>query len=107
MARTKIITQKLRTEVELLNRHFRILDAMVKIDKPIGILRLSELLNMSPHKIRYSLRVLEHHGLIRPTAHGAVVEENIVDFMEEMISVLGEIQEDMAEVYKKVQKLRD
>src|SRR5216117_4552215 len=32
-------------------------------NQPIGIIRLSELLNFPQHKVRYSLRILEQEGL--------------------------------------------
>src|SRR5207237_1039593 len=40
-------------------------------NQPIGIIRLSELLNFPQHKVRYSLRLLEQAGLITSSPEGA------------------------------------
>src|SRR3989442_12249727 len=44
-------------------------------NQPIGIIRLSELLNFPQHKVRYSLRILEQEGLIKPSPEGAVTTD--------------------------------
>ena len=49
---------KLIDELELLERHIMMLKA-TKENQPIGIIRLSEILNIPKHKVRYSLRLLE------------------------------------------------
>jgi predicted transcriptional regulator len=40
--------------------------------QPIGIMKLSELLALPSHRIRYSLHVLEQMGYIRASPDGAV-----------------------------------
>jgi len=61
-------------EVLLLKRHLEMLDA-IQMHQPAGIIRLSELLGMPRHKVRYSLRMLEKEGYIVATADGAVVSD--------------------------------
>ena len=51
---------------------------------PIGILKLSDATGMEVQKIRYSLRILEQNGLIRPSQQGAVLGDNYTGFMETM-----------------------
>ncbi len=63
----------------------------VKEHQPIGIIRLSEKLDYPQHKVRYTLRVLEQEGLIRPTPEGARVTEDIEPFLSKMRVVLDEI----------------
>jgi predicted transcriptional regulator len=63
--------KKMRDEIELLSRHIGVARAVVAF-QPIGIMKLSELLSLPPHRIRYSLHVLEQMGYIRASPEGAV-----------------------------------
>ncbi len=56
-------------------------------------MRLSKLLGVPQHKIRYALRVLEHDGLIRPSRQGAVATKKAKRFHEELRDVLNELKE--------------
>ena len=64
-----ILTNKIESEIELLERHVKMLNAIME-HEPIGIIRLSELLDIPQHKVRYSLRILEQEGLINPSPEG-------------------------------------
>ena len=66
MTRRSALTSKIESEVKLLQRHVAMLKAIME-NQPIGIIRLSELLNFPQHKVRYSLRILEQEGLIKPS----------------------------------------
>src|SRR5213596_899769 len=57
-------------------------------NQPIGIIRLSELLNFPQHKVRYSLRILEQEGLIKPSPEGAVTTDKLEEFLDYLKSVL-------------------
>ena len=61
---------RIESEVEMLDRHLRILRT-VAAEEPIGIVRLSNELSIPDHKVRYSLEVLEEEELIEPTQRGA------------------------------------
>ena len=54
--------QKMKDEIELLSRHVIVIRAVME-HQPIGIMKLSELLDLPFHRIRYSLRVLEQARL--------------------------------------------
>jgi len=62
---------KLEQDIQRIARHIAIL-RLVITHQSIGIIKLSELSRFRQHQVRYSLRVLEHHGLIRPSPRGAV-----------------------------------
>jgi predicted transcriptional regulator len=81
------LTIKLEDEVSLMQRHVGMLKAIME-NQPIGIIRLSELLNHPQHKVRYSLRILEQEGLIEPSPDGAVTTEKLDDFMGHLKKVL-------------------
>jgi len=81
MAKKSALTSKIESEVKLLERHVAMLRAIME-NQPIGIIRLSELLSYPQHKVRYSLRILEQEGLIRPSPDGAVTTEKLQGFLD-------------------------
>ncbi len=76
-------------EMELIKRHILMLKA-TKQNQPVGIIRLSEILDIPKHKVRYSLRLLERDGLITATQEGAVVTEKDDVFLQELSNRLDE-----------------
>jgi len=74
------IMEKMTSELELIERHVMML-RVTKENQPIGIIRLSEILDIPKHKVRYSLRLLENEGLISPSTEGARVTSKYDDFM--------------------------
>ena len=89
---------KMRSELDLLRRHVRLLRA-VEEHQPIGIIRLAELLGYPQHKVRYTLRVLEQAGLIEPSQEGAVVTDRVPRFRDR----LRELLEDMVRTVEELQ----
>ena len=67
----RIMLKKMKDEIELLSRHIEVAKAVAD-HEPIGIMKLSELLDLPSHRIRYSLHVLEQFGYIRASPEGAV-----------------------------------
>jgi len=63
---------KIQEDVKLASRHIEVLRTVAQ-QQPIGIIKLSELLSVPQHRIRYSLRVLEGSGYIRASSAGAMV----------------------------------
>jgi len=97
MADTDHILSKLTSELELLERHILMLK-ITKENQPIGIIRLSELLGIPKHKVRYSLRLLEGAGLIEATNEGARVTDGYGDFMDSAVAYLDELDEKIRSV---------
>ena len=85
------LIRRLQTELEIMQRHVHMLQT-IKAHEPIGIIRLAELLRHPQHKIRYSLRILEQEGLIRPSPEGAVTTEKMREFLPQLESVLREME---------------
>ena len=90
--------EKLIDELEFMHRHIIMLKA-TKENQPIGIIRLSEILDMPKHKVRYSLRMLEQEGLIVPTNEGATVSDRYDSYMKEM-------SEDLEDIMAMVERLK-
>ncbi|MCP1714357.1 putative transcriptional regulator [Methanocalculus alkaliphilus] len=62
--------EKIGDEIDLIRRHLMVARAVVA-HEPIGIIKLSDVLGEPQHRVRYSLRVLEQMGYIRPSPLGA------------------------------------
>ncbi|MCQ2085036.1 MAG: hypothetical protein MJZ21_02670 [archaeon] len=86
-------------EMALIERHILMLKA-TKENQPVGIIKLSELLDIPKHKVRYSLRLLERDGLIVATQDGAIVTEKYEQFM-------NELSEKLDQIINRVNEIRD
>jgi predicted transcriptional regulator len=58
------------------------------------------MLNCPQHKVRYSLRILEHEGLIKPSLEGAVTTDSIHDFLARLSKILSEINKSVKDIEK-------
>jgi len=96
-----ILTNKLRRELHLLERHILMLKTIQR-HEPIGIIRLSTLLKIPQHKIRYSMRILEQDGLIKPSLQGAKVTEKMRSFLPHLKKLLKEMNKTIVMVRKSV-----
>lgn len=90
---------RIASELELLARNVDVLQRLTG-KSPIGIIRLSEALNLPIHKVRYSLHLLEREGVIQPSADGAVVTDQTVQYweslhisLERMTSLIQQLKE--------------
>lgn len=90
--RKSALTSKIETEVELLQRHVEMLRAIIE-NEPIGIIRLSDMLKYPQHKVRYSLRILEQEGLIKPSPEGAVTTKKLTEFLTHLKEILDNMSE--------------
>lgn len=92
--------KKLRSEIELVSRHLEVIRAVVE-HQPIGIMKLSDVLDLPYHRVRYSLRILEQEGYIRASPAGAVATalaagllSSLEGEIDELIGLLVTIQEE-------------
>jgi predicted transcriptional regulator len=76
-------------ELDLLERHIRMLKTL-RENEPMGIIRLSEQLKIPQHKIRYSLRMLEKEGLIKPTPEGAICTPEAEKFIFDLDEAIAD-----------------
>ncbi|MCK4928402.1 MAG: hypothetical protein KAR76_01585 [Methanosarcinales archaeon] len=87
-----MLTDRVETELELLERHIIILNTVIQ-KGPIGIMKLSEETGIPNHRVRYSLRVLEQERLIAPSTQGAVAPDEAIEFMREFESFIVRLRE--------------
>lgn len=91
MTGNNAITKRLENEVNLLERHVKMLKT-IKENEPIGIIRLAELMGHPQHKVRYSLRILEQEGLILPSPDGAITTDKFDEFMTDLDKLLDDMK---------------
>lgn len=99
-----MLFEQAQSELELIIRHIEILTEVAN-SGPVGILKLSELTGMQPHKVRYSLRILEQNNLIEPTRQGAILGDNVSKFIESSdleYEKLAELIQDIKKSEKKM-----
>lgn len=99
MTRRSALTSKIESEVKLLQRHVAMLQAVME-NQPIGIIKLSEKLKIPQHKVRYSLRILEQEGLIKPSTDGAVTTDRLPEFLDYLRGVLDSMSRTVQELRK-------
>ncbi len=95
------VDSKIEFELDLLKRHMTMLKAIID-NEPVGIIRLSEMLDCPQHKVRYSLRILEQEGLIKPSLEGAITTDRINDFLSRLSKTLEGISKSVKEIEKAV-----
>jgi predicted transcriptional regulator len=95
------ITNVAEKELDLLIRHIDVLKT-VRDHGPIGIIRLSQLTGQPQHVIRYSLRTLEHDGIIKPSAQGAIVTDKVHESLGTLESTLDDMITIMSDIKKKL-----
>jgi predicted transcriptional regulator len=95
------ITNVAEKELDLLIRHIDVLKT-VRDHGPIGIIRLSQITGQPQHVIRYSLRTLEHDGIIKPSAQGAVITDKIHETLGTIESTLDDMITTMSDLKKKL-----
>jgi len=93
-------------QLELLNRHFQVLELLVNSRKSLGILKLSKLVGCPAHQIRYSLRELETVGLVVPTTQGAKIGGNLAEFTDTAESDLKRINKQFEELGARINELK-
>ena len=93
------MTSKIEAEIKLLQRHVAMLKAIME-NQPIGIIRLAELLTFPQHKVRYSLRILEQEGLIKPSPEGAVTTDKLEEFLDYLKGVLDSMSTTVQDLRK-------
>jgi len=92
-----MLTTKLQNELELLKRHIIVLKKVID-SGPIGIMRLSIDTKIPDHLIRYSLRVLEQHGLVTPSNQGAIATKYGLEIFSDFMKELKNIQDMISEI---------
>ncbi|MCW7076177.1 MAG: hypothetical protein ACXQS6_05800 [Candidatus Syntropharchaeales archaeon] len=92
-----MLNDRVKAEIEMFKRHIIVLRAVAE-EGAIGILKLSEVTALPTHKVRYSLRILEREGLIKPSPQGAVATRAGIDALEGIKDEIRSIEDGIAEL---------
>ncbi len=98
-----VIATRLEMEIELMQRHVEMLKTIIE-HQPIGIIKLSEILNYPQHKVRYSLRLLEQDGLIEPTPEGAVTTDKVYPFLKKIRDALRKMEKTLQSLEEMIEE---
>ncbi len=96
----------LEDAVRTLRRHVLVLKVVAE-NQPIGISRISEMTGLKWHQVRYSLRVLEKEGIIRPSREGAVLTEDAPELIRRLSKRLSEVVEEARELKEELESIRE
>jgi predicted transcriptional regulator len=99
-----MVLKKLKQEAEIALRHLEVMQIVME-HQPIGIFKLSELMNVPKHKVRYSLRVLEQSGIIEPTQYGAIIRDDADDIITSLKNEVEEIKKFVNQMGKVLEKV--
>ncbi len=90
---------KLEGDIKRLARHTIVLNFVI-LHRSIGIIKLSELSGFPQHQVRYSLRVLEHHNLIKPSPQGAVATARGKKFIQNLDKKIEKLRKNLLDLSK-------
>ncbi len=92
-----IMLSRVESELKMLRRHLEVLRLVLR-EEPIGILKLADEMGLPKHKVRYSLRVLENRGLIRPSQQGAVTTKKAKQFVNDFHEKFRVIEKEVEDI---------
>lgn len=99
METTYTFIEDLMEELNLLERHLKILKLLER-EGSMGIMRISQITEIPPHRVRYSLRVLETEGMITATPEGAKIIGNLNEFYKNLKEKIEETSVRLEEIKK-------
>ncbi len=99
-----MLSERLYNELELLSRHIKVLELVLK-KQPIGIVRIAQELHIGEHEARHSLKILADAGLVKATPNGAIIKGNIRDEIIKTAEVLDEVSQTARTMKREILKL--
>ncbi len=97
MVETSVLIEDLIEELNLLERHLQILQLLSK-EGPAGIMKLSQITGIPPHRVRYSLRILENEKMIVASPEGAKIIGDINSFLDNLKFGISQIEKRINEI---------
>ena len=95
------VLRKLKRELELVHRHV-ILLKLIKTKGPIGVRKASRALNLKPHEVRYSIKVLKTRNLIEQTTQGVkLITDDLTDLhrdFDELKKLLKKLESELKDL---------
>jgi predicted transcriptional regulator len=95
------LADRILLEMDLLLRNVTILEKLSS-ERPMGILKLSDVMKLPNHKVRYSLHLLEREGVIEPSAEGAVPTDRAKEYWKNLDKSLDQLGDNVRKLKKSV-----
>lgn len=97
------LIESVKKEIDLLERTVEIL-CIIEDEQPIGITKLSKMMEVPEHKVRYSLRILQKEEFIEPSPKGATITDThdrsvaeIRDFLQDISETALSLDDELSE----------
>ena len=88
------IFREITRDIANLRRHISIIENLLK-EQPQGIIRISQETGIPRHKIRYSLRMLEHDNIILASKEGAIISPDFINSKERVLEESDQVVEEI------------
>ncbi len=98
------IFKEVNEDIETLERHIIIIKTLLK-EQPMGIIKMSQQTGIPEHKIRYSLRILEHEEIIEASREGAILTSNFMTNKDSILASGKKMYEGLENIYKELKNI--
>ncbi|AGO61051.1 transcriptional regulator [Ferroplasma acidarmanus] len=98
------IFKEIRENIETLERHMTIIKTLL-MEQPLGIIKMSQQTGIPEHKIRYSLRILEHEGIIEASREGAILTSDFLGNKDQILKAARESSEGIEKIYRELKNI--
>ncbi len=98
------IFKEVNEDIENLQRLIVIIKTLLK-DQPMGIIKMSQQTGIPEHKIRYSLRILEHEDIIEASREGAILTSDFLANKDKILASGKKMYEDLEYIYKELKNI--
>ncbi|WP_298276627.1 transcriptional regulator [Ferroplasma sp.] len=98
------IFKEVKENIETLERHLTIIKTLL-MEQPLGIIKMSQQTGIPEHKIRYSLRILEHGGIIEASREGAILTSDFIANREKILLDARENAQRLENIYKELKNI--
>ncbi len=98
------IFREITRDIANLRRHISIIENLLK-EQPQGIIRISQETGIPRHKIRYSLRMLEHDNIILASKEGAIISPDFINSKERVLEESEHVVEEINDLNQSLRSL--
>ncbi|WP_337859795.1 transcriptional regulator [Ferroplasma sp.] len=98
------IFKEIMENIETLDRHMTIIKTLLR-EQPLGIIKMSQQTGIPEHKIRYSLRILEHTGIIEASREGAILTSDFIANKDQILQAARESSARIERIYKELKDI--
>ena len=98
------IFREITRDIANLRRHISIIENLLK-EQPQGIIRISQETGIPRHKIRYSLRMLEHDNIILASKEGAIISPDFINSKERVLEESKHVVEEINDLNQSLRSM--